>query len=1716
MEAVPKLPFLHFPLKTSPEPADFATPIKQFIQSHYGEQAELYSKEITELQSLRQSACRVPRDFTGCGTLKKYYSQLHLLQKRFPMKYMVILNKSKEKSTASVLFTWAHAYNPSSVSSEANIFYEQACILYNIGALHSELGAMDGRQTSEGMKISCTHFQCAAWAFQYLREGEFSISSPDMSYQMLTFNMNVMLGQAQECILEKSMLDNRKSTIVAKISAQIVDYYKEAIKILDNGGKQVETNPIANTVGSKLLKSWRKHLEFKMAYHSCVTLLYMGNQADELQKMGERLAYLQGALDKLNEAAKLAKGLDKDVNDSITFTMDVVGGKFNAASKENEFVYHEKIPSLDSLPEVKGASLVKGIPFNPDDLDISGPDIFARLVPIEAHESSSRYSEEKAKILRRISMMINEKDEELKMFLTCLQLDQLRLMPEPDRLPQELVDCCAAMSVRPTAVKQLINNMKELSGKYHDVDSLLSEIKELLTEDAKREKEYQTLTGHRPTSMMIIELSKELEKYEEAHEKAGESNVTLHKAMDYHIANLNILSGSLDQLNKALPSLEGIDFGDNGIAKEFQRLLDKIGEMQNQRKMLETMFREQLQADDITKKLVTTDNDKIQELFRKELQKHDQQVAYIEQNLAAQGNILKAVTEANARYADTRKAVSEIAQRREAMIRSLCSSFEAYEDLNTKSLKGLEFYRKLETNFTKLAQRLRSVCDVQDEQRSAVLKKKPPKKDQVEEYLAVTGPKLRDYLKFGGSKGGEYMKPNEIGAGLPYTNVNESYVPQNYVNYRQSTVDVAPTAATRYNLPSLPSELRPQPVGSEKNEPISCTTSQPPQPAATPPINTDYYGNNQTVDPVNYKIQEQYNLPAQQDYSADYANAIQNWYHQAKTFSYKSDKLSTSTAAGVVSMQQPVDNNVVSAGGYASNANQASQTGYNSSAVMYTPLSTTYSDYHTLSSSGNETNFNYQSTGGNSTPQTTHMYSVYSQQQQTPISHGGQYQAAGFEYEKPASYGGNLPPQFGPGYQTQVQYSSETQPSYSGVSQQTFGTMSQPLYSAVSKPTHNTVSQAQNTPHYNSGIQPQTTYDLDPSNSQYGSQFTMGNQPMNNLATQQQYSVEVQSQTQSQFNSASVYNSSSQSQYVAPAVAVNEPLQPQVMYYQQPLQPTAALPTSNPLQPSTISTNLNSNVELLKQLDLGTAQSVNDNVSINKTNSDKSINSTAENILKPKVVSVEELIKPKGTSKTADKNSAFKDPFSESSLPKFVSEVERFQKAVEGLTKQSLNGLTPLEQKWKELLDLQDKESKKLSISVARCYSMKNRVPDIMPYDSNRVLLTSSHDDYINASHLNNLSKNSSQYIATQAPLLATFKDFWAMIYEQQAEIVVAILSDAELRGDIYWPKDKGFSVEHGNLTVSLRNINNKTWGIERLFSVTHKETKISRTVMHLQFTGWSPGGIPKSPALFLQFISDVHTHFSEQRNSSRPLVVHCSAGVGRTGVFCLVSTAVLEINSGSGIIDLWALTGRMCQMRKYIMQDKEHMKFALHTILYYAEECLLKRGILIKRASFDEKGTATVTIKSHTRHPSQDFVIPKASDESNVEVEEAEKQQPNRSRSGSNASIASFASSSGSGTANVQTTPTHKPLPQPVPTNKSLQTHPITTTTTAAGSILPPTFSHLELENFTMEPIPPQKQNRITKESFLNPNSGVRDRQPDPNDPLSQLDPLWSLTTKK
>eukprot|EP00038_Savillea_parva_P018932 m.25878 g.25878 ORF g.25878 m.25878 type:complete len:987 (+) comp4275_c0_seq1:391-3351(+) len=184
----------------------------------------------------------------------------------------------------------------------------------------------------------------------------------------------------------------------------------------------------------------------------------------------------------------------------------------------------------------------------------------------------------------------------------------------------------------------------------------------------------------------------------------------------------------------------------------------------------------------------------------------------------------------------------------------------------------------------------------------------------------------------------------------------------------------------------------------------------------------------------------------------------------------------------------------------------------------------------------------------------------------------------------------------------------------------------------------------------------------------------------------------------------------------------------------------------------------------------------------------------------------------------------------------------------------------------------------------------KNRYRDIAPYDDNRIVLN-GNDDYINASYVRFPSPAAPlNAICCQGPKNDTVDDMWRMLSEQQVEVIVMVTNLQEGMSDKcarYWPEAQGETETYGDCEV--------TWlKTQRLKGHDVRELQLkwqgsTRVIKHVQFYGWPDHGVPTDALEFLDFVGTVERQLRTRSNKQNPFVVHCSAGVGRTGVFLML-----------------------------------------------------------------------------------------------------------------------------------------------------------------------------------------------------------------------------------
>ncbi|XP_049981186.1 receptor-type tyrosine-protein phosphatase S isoform X9 [Alexandromys fortis] len=263
--------------------------------------------------------------------------------------------------------------------------------------------------------------------------------------------------------------------------------------------------------------------------------------------------------------------------------------------------------------------------------------------------------------------------------------------------------------------------------------------------------------------------------------------------------------------------------------------------------------------------------------------------------------------------------------------------------------------------------------------------------------------------------------------------------------------------------------------------------------------------------------------------------------------------------------------------------------------------------------------------------------------------------------------------------------------------------------------------------------------------------------------------------------------------------------------------------------------------------------------------------------------------------------------------------------------------VTGMELEFKRLASSKAHTSRFVTASLP-CNKFKNRLVNILPYESSRVCLQPIRgvegSDYINASFIDGYRQQKA-YIATQGPLAETTEDFWRALWENNSTIVVMLTKLREMGREKchqYWPAER--SARYQYFVVDPMAEYNMPQYILREFKVTDARDGQSRTVRQFQFTDWPEQGAPKSGEGFIDFIGQVHKT-KEQFGQDGPISVHCSAGVGRTGVFITLSI-VLERMRYEGVVDIFQTVKVLRTQRPAMVQTEDEYQFCFQAALEY------------------------------------------------------------------------------------------------------------------------------------------------------------------------------------
>lgn len=510
-------------------------------------------------------------------------------------------------------------------TAQYSLAFEKASIIFNISAVLSCHAANQARSEESGLKQAYHSFQASAGMFTYINENFLHAPSSDLSRDTVKTLINIMLAQAQEVFLEKQIADQKKIGLLAKLASQAATLYGQALEgVQDNVTKAI------------FEKVWLLMVQAKFNLTSSIAQYYQALADDDANSHGMAVARLQVAESHAREANKIASNFPSSIPPSSNLPADcgtllaeitkrhlvAVQQKLKELTKDNDFIYHQPVPEGAGVPAVAKLPAAKPIPVSElyagqDIQRITGPDLFAKIVPLAVTESASLYDEEKAKLVRAETERVDTANGEMAASLDYLRLpgalqvlkggfDQ-EILPDEDfrtwcvdvadhEDPGKIFDHLHAQ-------KQAIVAALERSSKQLDMEESVCE---------KMRSKYESDWTQQPSSRLTSTLRGDIRNYREALDEAGRSDGQLAAKLrqneaEFHEMRSAAENGEVDSLfQRAVkkvrksssanspssePNLLDADFDDGGPS-----VVDQIAKVEDILKKLNLIKRERIQV----------------------------------------------------------------------------------------------------------------------------------------------------------------------------------------------------------------------------------------------------------------------------------------------------------------------------------------------------------------------------------------------------------------------------------------------------------------------------------------------------------------------------------------------------------------------------------------------------------------------------------------------------------------------------------------------------------------------------------------------------------------------------------------------------------------------------------------------------------------------------------------------------------------------------------------------------------------------------------------------------------------------------------------------------------------------------------------------------------------------------------------------------------------
>ncbi|KAJ8724698.1 hypothetical protein PYW08_016172 [Mythimna loreyi] len=559
---------------------EIVKPLRNLIHSTYntGDNNEDYTDALNELSRMRANAIWKVFEKSSLDGIYNYHDQLASLESKIPPQEVQIPFKWKDAFDKGSLFGGRMSLTISSLA------YERMCILFNIGAMQSLIAAQQPVETEDSLKQAAKLFQQAAGVFSFLKANIMMAvhqeTTPDLHPETLDALAKLMLAQAQEVIAYKCIRDEMKESMVAKVCAQADELYTDALRAMQK-----------EQLKSLWERDWLTVMQSKQLMFRGLAQLYQAGVCRANKSVGEEIARLQLA-DELLKAAQ-ARAAGSFAAEQATRA----ARQLASARKDNDFIYHERVPEPSALEPVARAAIAKAL--EPPARWGDSRDLFERLVPLAVHQALQASAARRADLITQEINKLRDATQLLNSILASLNLPACIETAAGAALPDSIRARAAAVRDK-GGLAELTRLMAELPELLQRNRDILDEAERMLREEEEADAALRTQFGARWSRTESAKLTEAFranaDKYRQIIDNAVRADNIVQQKFAQHRDNIALLSGSEGDITAGVPDAPDADrpdaAGEQPAVRRLRALMEDVDTLKAERDAIEAELKD--------------------------------------------------------------------------------------------------------------------------------------------------------------------------------------------------------------------------------------------------------------------------------------------------------------------------------------------------------------------------------------------------------------------------------------------------------------------------------------------------------------------------------------------------------------------------------------------------------------------------------------------------------------------------------------------------------------------------------------------------------------------------------------------------------------------------------------------------------------------------------------------------------------------------------------------------------------------------------------------------------------------------------------------------------------------------------------------------------------------------------------------------------------------